>query len=82
MVRGVAPAQGVEDHAAGADGVGDAGALELGDRRAAVVRRARLLVQLGGRFEDVHWDAVLGEQEGEEEAGGAGAYYYYLVWGG
>lgn len=42
---------------------------------------ARAWVEVGGGFEDVHGDAVLGEEQGEEEAGGAGAYYEDLVCG-
>jgi hypothetical protein len=64
----VPPAQRVDDHAALANLVRDAGAHELRDGRPAVVRGARLLVQVGGGFEDVHRDAVLGEEEREEEA--------------
>jgi hypothetical protein len=78
----VPPAQRVDDHAALADLVRDAGAHELGDGRPAVVRRARLLVQLRRGFEHVHGDAVLGEEQREEEARGAGAYYEDLVEGG
>ena len=39
------------------------------------MRGARLRVEGGGRFEDVHGDGVAREEEGEEQAGGAGADY-------
>jgi hypothetical protein len=37
------------------------------------VRRARLCVEACGGIEDCDGDALLGEEEGEEETGGAGA---------
>jgi len=75
----VPPAHGVEDDTPGLDLVHESGADELGDGGAAVDGGAGLVVEVVFGFEDFNGDAVLGEQDGEEEARGAGAYDEDLI---
>ncbi len=78
MVR-TAPAHGVENEAALVHAVDDTRADKLGNGGGAVMGSAGLVVKLGGGLEDLDGDAVLREEDGEEQAGGAGADYDYLL---
>lgn len=68
MVVGVAPAHCGDDQALVADLVDNTRADEVRDRGGAVVGGARLVIQAVFCFEDLDLDAVLGEEEGQEQA--------------
>lgn len=75
VVPEAAPAHGAQAEAPRPQLVEDARAGEVGRRRRAVVRRAGLLVQPVGHLDDDDGDAVLGEEQGQQQAGRAGAHY-------
>lgn len=67
VVFGITPTHCAKDQTTLPDLVNDSGADELGNGWGAIVCCAGLLVELMGGFDDVDWNRVLGEEEGEEE---------------